>query len=86
MVAMTERAELEQEYQRYLALRDEASVDWRRLADITALVAKQFMEDQPHGGDLHALQGTYFSATQKTREAVAQFRTWLAKQQGGDES
>ena len=82
---MTERSGLEQAYQRYQALRDEANVDWRRLADITALVAKQFMEDQPHGGDVHALQGTYFSATQKTREAVAQYRTWLTKQQGGEE-
>ena len=82
---MTERSELEQEYQRYLAVRDQANADWRRLADITALVAKQFMEDQPHGGDLHALQSTYVSATQKTREAVAQYRAWRTRQQGGDE-
>ena len=41
------RAELELEYQRYLTLRDQANVDWQRLARITALVAEQFMERQP---------------------------------------
>jgi hypothetical protein len=41
------------------------------------------MADLPHGGDVDALKTTFISATQKTREAVAQYRAWLAKQQGG---
>jgi hypothetical protein len=77
------RAELELEYQRYLSLRDQANVDWQRLAQITERVAAQFMDDMPHGGDVDALKTTFVSATQKTREAVAQYRVWLAKQQGG---
>jgi len=77
------RAELELEYQRYLSLREQADADWRRLAQISALVAEQFMNDNPHGGDLDALKITFISATQKTREAVAQYRAWLIKQQGG---
>lgn len=35
------------------------------------------------GGDLKALQVTFVSATQKTREAVVQYRARLVKQQGG---
>jgi hypothetical protein len=77
------RAESELEYQRYLSLREQANEDWQRLARICALVAKQFMTDSPHGGDLDSLKATFISATQKTREAVAQYRTWLTKQQGG---
>ena len=77
------RAGLDLEYQRYLTLREQANEDWRRLARITALVAEQFMNDSPHGGDLDALKVTFVSATQKTREAVAQYRAWLVKQQGG---
>jgi hypothetical protein len=46
-------------------------------------VAEQFMNDSPHGGDLDSLKLTFVSATQKTREAVAQYRAWLARQQGG---
>jgi hypothetical protein len=77
------RAELELEYQRYLTLREQANEDWQRLARISAQVAEQFMADSPHGGDLNALRVTFVSATQKTREAVAQYRAWLVKQQGG---
>jgi hypothetical protein len=77
------RAETELEYQRYLTLREQANEDWHRLSQITALVAEQFMADSPHGGDIHALQITFVSATQKTRQAVAQYRAWLVKQQGG---
>jgi hypothetical protein len=77
------RAELELEYQRYLTLREQANEDWQRLARITEQVTKDFMADLPHGGDLDALKTTFVSATQKTREAVAQYRAWLAKQQGG---
>lgn len=80
---MTNRADLELEYQKYLSLREQADEDWRRLARITEQVAEQFMADMPHGGDLKALQVTFVSATQKTREAVAQYRAWLVKQQGG---
>jgi hypothetical protein len=76
------RAELELEYQRYLMLRDQASADWQRLAQVAALVADQFTNDRPHGGDIDALKTTFVSATQKTREAVAQYRAWLV-QQGG---
>lgn len=32
------------------------------------------LADNPHGGDLNALKMTFISATQKTREAVAQYR------------
>ena len=70
------------EYQRYLTLREEAHGDWQRLARISQ-VAEQFMGDLPHGGDIEALRVTFTSATNKTREAVAQYRAWLAKQQGG---
>jgi hypothetical protein len=77
------RAELELEYQRYLTLREQANEDWKRLSQITTLVAEQFMNDSPHGGDIQALSVTFISATQKTREAVAQYRAWLVKQQGG---
>jgi hypothetical protein len=77
------RAELELEWQRYLTLREQANEDWQRLARMTALVAEQFLADSPHGGDLRAVQTTFVSATQKTREAVAQHRVWLVKQQGG---
>jgi hypothetical protein len=77
------RAELELEYQRYLTLREQANEDWKRLSQITALVVEQFMKDSPHGGDIQALSVTFFSATQKTREAVAQYRAWLVKLQGG---
>jgi len=77
------RAEVELEYQRYLNLREQANEDWQRLSRLTALVAEQFMADSPHGGDLDALKTTFVSATQKTREAVAQYRAWLVKQQGG---
>ena len=77
------RSELELEYQRYLTLREQANEDWQRLARITERVAEQFMNDSPHGGDLSALKTTFVSATQKTREAVAQYRAWLVKQQGG---
>jgi hypothetical protein len=80
---MTSRADLELEYQKYLSLREQANEDWQRLARITEQVAEQFMADMPHGGDLKALQTTFVSATQKTREAVAQYRGWLVKQQGG---
>ena len=80
---MSSRAETELEYQRYLSLREQANEDWKRLSQITALVADQFMNDSPHGGDIKALQVTFVSATQKTREAVAQYRAWLVKQQGG---
>lgn len=41
------------------------------------------MVDMPDSGDLKALQVTFVSATQKTREAVVQYRAWLVKQQGG---
>lgn len=71
------------EYQRYLTLREEAHGDWQRLARISHQVAEQFMGDLPHGGDIEALRVTFTSATNKTREAVAQYRAWLAKQQGG---
>jgi hypothetical protein len=77
------RDRLALEYQRYLALREQANEDWQRLARISAQVAEQFMTDNPHGGDLDALRVTFISATQKTRDAVAQYRAWLAKQQGG---
>jgi hypothetical protein len=77
---MSSRSELELEYQRYLSLREQANEDWQRLSQITALVAEQFMNDSPHGGDIKALGVTFISATQKTREAVAQYRAWLAKQ------
>lgn len=77
------RAEQELEYQRYLTLREHANEDWQRLARITEQVAAQFMADSPHGGDLDSLKATFVSATQKTREAVAQYRAWLARQQGG---
>jgi hypothetical protein len=77
------RAQLELEYQRYLMLRDQANEDWKRLAQISALVAEQFMNDSPHGGDVDSLKTTFVSATQKTREAVAQYRAWLVKQPGG---
>lgn len=80
---MTNRADLELEYQRYLSLREQANEDWRRLARITDQVTEQFMADMPHGGDLKALQVTFVSATQKTREAVAQYRAWLVQQQEG---
>jgi len=80
---MTSRADLELEYQKYLSLREQANEDWQRLAHITEQVAQQFMADMPHGGDLDALKMTFVSATQKTREAVAQYRAWLVKQQGG---
>jgi len=77
------RTEVDEAYQKYLDLRDLANVDWQRLSQLTAMVAEQFMTDSPHGGDIHALQATFVSATQKTREAVAQYRSWLIKQQGG---
>ena len=77
------RAELELEWQKYLSLREQASEDWQRLARITALVAEQFMADSPHGGDVDSLKVTFVSATQKTREVVAQYRAWLTLQQGG---
>jgi hypothetical protein len=80
---MSSRAEIETEWQRYLSLREQANEDWRRLARISVLVAEQFMADSPHGGDIDALKVTFISATQKTREAVAQYRAWLARQQGG---
>lgn len=80
---MTTRADLELEYQKYLSLREQANEGWQRLARITEQVAEQFMADMPHGGDLKALQLTFVSATQKTRQAVAQYRAWLVKQQGG---
>ncbi|HYU09423.1 MAG TPA: hypothetical protein VEK77_08590 [Gemmatimonadales bacterium] len=80
---MSSRAEVELEYQRYLTLREQANEDWQRLARISEQVAEQFMADSPHGGDIQALQVTFVSATQKTREAVAQYRAWLVKQQGG---
>jgi hypothetical protein len=80
---MSNRAELEQEWQRYLSLREQANEGWKHLARLSALVAEQFMADSPHGGDLKALQASFVSATQKTREAVAQYRAWLTKQQGG---
>ena len=80
---MSSRAEIELAYQRYLTLREQANEDWQRLSQITDLVAEQFMNDSPHGGDIQALQVTFVSATQKTREAVAQYRAWLVKQQGG---
>jgi DnaJ-domain-containing protein 1 len=70
-------AELELEWQKYLSLREQANEDWQRLARITALVAEQFMADSPHGGDLDSLKVTFVSATQKTREVVAQYRAWL---------
>jgi hypothetical protein len=77
------RAELEAEYQRYLSLREQADQDWKRVAHISALIAEQFMADSPYGGDVQALSVSFISATQKTREAVAQYRAWLIKQQGG---
>jgi len=77
------RTQAEQEYQRYLALREQANEDWQRLARVSVQVAEQFMADSPHGGDLDALRVTFVSATQRTRDAVAQYRAWLAKQQGG---
>jgi hypothetical protein len=54
-----------------------------RRREVREQIAEQFMADMPHGGDLEALQVTFVSATQKTREAVAQYRAWLVKQQGG---
>ena len=80
---MSSRAELELEYQRYLSLREQANEDWKRLSRITAMVAEQFMNDSPHGGDIKALEVIFVSATQKTHEAMAQYRAWLVKQQGG---
>ena len=71
------------EYQQYLSLREQANEDWKQLSRISALVAEQFLADAPHGGDLDALRRTFTSATQKTRQAVAQYRAWLTKQQGG---
>jgi hypothetical protein len=70
------------EYQKYLSLREQANEDWQRLARITEQVAEQFMADVPHGGDLDALKVTFISATQKTRDTMAQYRAWLVKQQG----
>jgi hypothetical protein len=83
---MTSRAEAEQEYQRYLTLREQAGEDWQRLARISTLVAERYMADSSHGGDLDALKATFISATQKTREAVAQYRAWLVMQHEGDAS
>ena len=80
---MSSRADLELEWQRYLTLREQANEDWQRLARISVRVAEQFMADSPHGGDVDALKVMFVSATQKTREAVAQYRAWLIKQQGG---
>lgn len=77
------RADLEAAYQRYLTLREEADQDWKRVAQISALVAEQFMNDSPHGGDIQALRVTFASATRKTRKAVAQYRAWLTRQQEG---
>ena len=77
------QAEIELEHQRYLSLRKQAHADWQRLAQHAALVAEQFMNDSPHGGDLQALHMTFVSARQKTQEVVAQYRVWLIKQQGG---
>ena len=77
------RAELELEWRKYLSLREQANEDWQRLARISARMAEQFMADSPHGGDLDTLRVTFISATQKTREVVAQYRAWLTKQQGG---
>jgi hypothetical protein len=67
-----------------LTLREQANEDWHRLARIAVTLAEQFMADSPHGGDLDALKVTFVSATQKTREAVAQYRAWLIRQQGGE--
>ncbi|WP_239340868.1 hypothetical protein [Frankia sp. CiP3] len=77
------RADFELLYQNYLTLREQADEDWKRVARISALVAEQFMNDSPHSGDVQALSVSFVSATQKTREAVAQYRAWLVKQQGG---
>jgi hypothetical protein len=71
------------EYQRYLTLREEAHGDWQRLARISQQVADQFKGDLPYGGDIEALRLAFTSATNKTREAMAQYRAWLAQQQGG---
>jgi hypothetical protein len=38
-----------------------ADVGWR-LAELTALLAEQFMTDIPHGGDVAAVQVTFASA------------------------
>ena len=75
-------AELELLYQRYLTLREQADEDWKRVARISTVVAEQFMNDSPHGGDVQALSVSFVSATQKTREAVAQYRAWLIKRGG----
>ncbi len=56
---------------------------WVHTTRVSVQVAEQFMADSPHGGDLDALRVTFVSATQRTRDAVAQYRAWLAKQQGG---
>jgi hypothetical protein len=79
---VSSRAGLDLEWQRYRSIREQANADWHRLARLSALIAEQFMVDRPHGGDLDALRVTFVSATQ-TREAVAQYRSWLTKQQGG---
>jgi hypothetical protein len=70
-------------WQRYLTLREQANADWQQVAQLSALVAEQFMADSPHGGDLDALRSTYTRAIHKTRQALAQYRVWLIKQQGG---
>jgi hypothetical protein len=75
-------AEIEAEYQWNLTLREEAHEGWRRVAAISTLVAEQSMQDT-HRGAVKALSTSFVSATQRTREAVAQYRAWLIKQQGG---
>jgi hypothetical protein len=73
----------DQEYQQYLSLRDQANAGWQHLDRLSALMAEQFMTDVPYGGDLDALRATFAGAVQKTRQAVAQYRAWLVKQQEG---
>jgi hypothetical protein len=82
---MSNRAEFEQEWQHYLSCpyANRPTRAGNTSPRLSALVAEQFMADSPHGGDLKALQASFASATQKTREAVAQYRAWLTKQQGG---
>ncbi len=67
-------------WQEYLAAREQALADWQRVARLAEVISAEFTTETPHGGDLEALRIAFSSATSKTRDAVARYRAFLARQ------
>ncbi len=66
------------QWQHYLTLREQAELDWHRVAYLAQRVAAEFLHDVPHGGDLAALEHAITRAAERSHQATTAYWTWNA--------